>query len=85
MPLTTTQVVAAEAAKRLLADEAFLAILMRIQENATENSVFLEDPTAREAHRQMVLAVMRIRAELQYDADLPEATKAADELSRSFE
>ena len=85
MPLTTLQVVAAEAAKRLLADEAFLAILTRIQENATQNSVFLDEPNDREAHRQMVLAVMRIRAELQYDADLPEATKAADELSRSFE
>lgn len=85
MPLTTTQVVAAEAAKRLLADQAFTDILDRITANATGNAVFLDEPNDREAHRQMVLAIARIRSELQYDADLPEATRTADELSRSFE
>jgi hypothetical protein len=85
MPLTTSQVVAAEAARRLLADEAFVGILNRITADAAEKAVFLEQADAREVNRQLVLAISRIRGELQADADAPEATRVSDELSRSFE
>ena len=85
MPLTTGQVVAAEAAKRLLADEHFVGILNRITADAAEKAVFLDEPNDREANRQLVLAISRIRGELQADADQPEATRVSDELSRSFE
>ncbi len=85
MPLTNVQMVQAEAAKRLLQDEALMAILNRVTADAAEKAVFLDDGNTREANRQLVLAIARIRGELQADADLPEATKAGDELSKSFE
>lgn len=85
MPLSTDQVVAAEAAKRILADEAFVGVLNRITADAAEKAVFLDDKPTREANRQLVLAIARIRGELQADADLPESVKAGDELAKSFE
>jgi hypothetical protein len=85
MPITSEQLVAAEAAKRMLADEAFGRVLNRITADAAEKAVFLEDEVAREVNRQLVLAVSRIRGELQADADLPEAIKAADAQSKAFE
>jgi glutamate 5-kinase len=83
--LTAEQMIQAEAAKRMLADEHFVRILSRIVEDAAEKAVFLEDEPAREANRQLVLAISRIRGELQADADAPEADKAADKLARAME
>lgn len=85
MPLTSEQQIAAIAAQRLLADEAFVGILNRITADAAEKAVFLDEAEAREVNRQLVLAISRIRSELQADADQPEATRVSDELSRSFE
>jgi len=85
MPLTGAQQIQAEAAKRILADDAFNGVLNRIVTDAAEKAVFLDDAPQREANRQLVLAISRIRGELQADAELPEADKAATELARSME
>ena len=85
MPLTTEQVQAATAAQRLLADAAFGNILNLIVEDAAQKAVFLDDGSQREANRQLVLAISRIRGELQADADLPASVKAADAEARGFE
>jgi hypothetical protein len=85
MPLTAEQLIQAEAAKRMLADEAFVGILNRITADAAEKAVFLEDEPQREANRQLVLAISRIRGELQADADAPEADKQAQQLAREME
>jgi hypothetical protein len=85
MPLTTEQMTAAQAAKRMLADEAFQGILNRIVADAADKAVFNDDAALREANRQLVLAVTRIRGELQADADLPEALAAAEQEARAFE
>lgn len=85
MPLTTEQMIAAEAAKRMLADDAFQGVLNRIVADAADKAVFNDDAALREANRQLVLAVNRIRGELQADADLPEAVKQADLEARAFE
>jgi hypothetical protein len=85
MALTGAQQIQAEAAKRILADEAFNGVLTRIVTDAAEKAVFLDDEALREANRQLVLAISRIRGELQADAELPEADKAATDLARSME
>lgn len=85
MPLSPEQMVQAEAAKRMLADAHFLRILDRIVTDAAEKAVFTENPDEREANRQLVLAISRVRGELQADADLPEAVKASDGLAKSME
>jgi hypothetical protein len=85
MTLSTDQMVQAEAAKRLLSDDAFLAILTRITSDAAEKAVFGDDRHVREVNRQLVLAISRIRGELQADADMPEADKAAEQLNRAME
>jgi hypothetical protein len=77
--------IAAAAAQRILADEAFQAVLNRIAADAAEKSVFALEGMEREANRQLVLAITRIRGELQADADLPEATKAAEHEAKAFE
>ena len=77
--------VQAEAAKRMLADEHFLHILDRIVTDAAEKAVFTENPDEREVNRQLVLAISRVRGELQADADLPEAVKVSDGLAKSME
>jgi len=85
MPLTAEQMKAAQAAQRMLADDAFLAVLKRIADEATQQAVFNTDPIEREAQRQLRLAIARIINELQYDADLPEATRNSDILAKGFE
>jgi hypothetical protein len=85
MPLTAEQMIAATAAQRLLSDDAFNRVINRITEDAAEKAVFLDDATQREVNRQLVLAVSRIRGELQADADLPESIKAADQHAKAFE
>ena len=85
MPLTVEQEISAAAARRMLADDHFLAFFDRITKDAAEKSVFLEEPTQREANRQLVLAISRIMGELKADAELPEAVKASDEHARAME
>ena len=85
MPLTTEQMQAATAAQRLLADAAFGNILNRIVEDAAQKAVFLDDGIQREANRQLVLAISRIRGELQADAELVQSVKAADAEAKAFE
>jgi hypothetical protein len=85
MPLTTEQMTAATAAQRLLADEALRSILNRIVEDAAQKAMFLEDGSAREANRQLVLAISRIRGELQADAELVQSVRAADAEAKAFE
>lgn len=85
MPLTTEQVVACQAAKRMLADEAFQSVLNRIVADAADKAVFNDDAALREANRQLVIAITRIRSELQADADLPEAMAAAEQEAKAFE
>ena len=85
MTLTTEQVVAANAARRLLDDEHFQRIMNRITADAAEKTVWGADEPTREANRQLVLAISRIRGELQGDADAPDAEKAADQLARAME
>jgi hypothetical protein len=85
VPLTTEQMIAATAAQRMLADDAFTSILNRITADAAEKAVFHNDEAAREANRQLVLAISRIRGELQADADLPESVRAAEAQARAME
>jgi hypothetical protein len=85
MPLTTDQMLAATTAQRLMADDGFQSLLNRITATAAEHAVFSGNETEREVNRQLVLAINRIRTELQADADLPEAMKEADALAKSME
>lgn len=85
MPITTAETVAAEAAKRMLADAAFVSVLDRIREKATQQAVFEPDPLAREAQRQLVLAIVRLWDELRGDAELPAAVKERDIMAKAFE
>jgi hypothetical protein len=85
MALSTEQMQAATAAQRLLADEGLRGVFNRIVEDAAQKAVFLDDAPAREANRQLVLAVSRIRGELQADAELPASTRAAEAEAKAFE
>lgn len=85
MPLTTEQMTAATAAQRLLADEGLRGILNRIVEDAAQKAVFGDSEAAREANRQLVLAISRIRGELQADAELPASERAAEAEAKAFE
>jgi hypothetical protein len=85
MALSTEQMRAATAAQRLLADEGLRGVLNRIVEDAAQKAVFLDDGPAREANRQLVLAISRIRGELQADAELVESVRAAEREAKAFE
>jgi len=85
MPLTADQMVAAAAARRMLEDPHFNGILDHIVQDAAEKAVFLDDAGTREVNRQLVLAINRIRGELQANADAPEADKAAEQQARAME
>ena len=85
MPLSAEQAKQAIAAKRLQEDPALQATLDRIVEAATGSAIYLDDPRAREDNRMLVIAVTRLRMELQADADLPEELQSAEALARSME
>ncbi len=57
----------------------------RSSRNAAGQALFLDRPEDREQARQMVIAVSRVRNELQAAADLPEDGRTADVLARSME
>jgi len=85
MTLTVEQARAALTAQRLLSDDGFLKVLKRIEDDATQSAVYADTHEAREQQRQMVLAITRLRAELIYDAELPDAEESVAELARSME
>jgi DNA-binding FrmR family transcriptional regulator len=85
MTLTRDEMVAAQAAQRLLDDEHLKRIFNRIAEDAGEAMILAESADAREASRQMVLALRRIRGEMEADAQMPEADKEAEQHARAME
>jgi hypothetical protein len=85
MPLTVEQIRLARAARRMLDDDQFQAVLDNVVAAAAGHALFLDQPDAREQARQMVIAVSRIRNELQAAAELPEDDRTADVLARSME
>jgi hypothetical protein len=85
MPLSGAQMAEAEAARRILGDEHFQAILDRVVATAVGHAMFLDRCEEREHYRQIVIAVGHIRNEILAAAELPEADKAATELARSME
>ena len=85
MAITPAQMVRAVAARRMLDDEQFQSVLDAIVANAAGQALFLDRPEDREQARQLVIAVSRVRNELQAAADLPEDGRTADVLARSME
>jgi hypothetical protein len=85
MPLTGAQMAEADAARRILADEHFQAILDRVVATAVGHAMFLNRSEEREHYRQIVIAVSHIRNEILAVAELPDADKAASDLARSME
>ncbi len=85
MTLTREEMIQAEAAKRMIADPAFNSVLDRIIKNGTHYALFADEPTDRETHRLLVIAVKRIRAELEADAESVEADRDAEQLARAME
>ena len=85
MPLSAERLIQCEAAKRFIADPHFNALLDRIAKEATHNAVFLDAAPAREASRQLILALKRLWEELESDAEAPEADAAATLHSQSME
>jgi hypothetical protein len=77
--------VQSEAAKRMLADVHFQAILNRVVADAASRAMFLPDPAQREEYRQIVVAVGMIRNEITGDAELADAARAADNMAREME
>ena len=85
MTLTAEQMIAATAARRMLDDEHFKAVLDHIVKEAAELAVFSGDANERETGRQTVLAINRIRGQLEANADAPMAEKQAEQMARAME
>ena len=85
MPITAEQMKQAIGARRLQDDAVLQGVLDRIVEDATGQAIYLHNVHDREAARQLVLAITRIRVHLQADADLPEEIKNAEALAKSME
>jgi hypothetical protein len=85
MALTGEEMTAAAAARRMLDDPHFNGILDHIVKEAAAKAVFNDDAADREANRQLVLAINRVRGQLQANADAPEADKAQEQLARAME
>ena len=83
--LTTAQIVAAEGAKRLLADDIFNGAIDEIMRDATQKAIIATDQQERESNRHMVLALMHFRGSLEAAVENVESIKAEAERSRSFE
>ena len=85
MTLSAERLIQCEAAKRFIADPHFNALINRLADEATKNAIFLDEAPAREACRQLVLALSRIWQELEADAEAPEADAAATLHAQSME
>ena len=85
MPLTPEQMVHAVAAQRMIEDKTFQAVLDHIVKDSAERTVWGHDEAAREASRQQVLAIARIRGEIEALAQAPQAEKDAELQARAME
>jgi hypothetical protein len=83
--LTTDQIVAAEGAKRLLSDRIFNDTIDELIRDATQKSVILDDAGQREANRQTVLALMRLRGALEAAVDYVDAARDDARAAKRFE
>ena len=83
--LSTEQIVAAEGARYLLENPIFTGCMDEIVRDATEKAIILDDPGEREASRQLVLAVGRIRGSLEAAVDYVASAQAEEQRSKSFE
>lgn len=74
-----------EAAKRLSADEQLNALFDAMIADATHGVVFNDDAANREACRQLVLAIGRVRANLEFAANWRAEREAEERRTKSFE
>ena len=84
-PSVSEKLLASEAAKRLIADPTLQQLFDALIADSTQQAIFLDDPAQREAQRQMVLAIGRVRAALEVAATWREQEAAEAQRSRSFE
>jgi hypothetical protein len=85
MTLTAEQRMRCEAARRMLEDPHFQAVLDRVVSDAAGHAMFLPDPTQREEYRRIVIAVGLIRNEITADAEAVEADRATEAINREME
>jgi hypothetical protein len=83
--LTTEQIVAAEGAKRLLADPIFNGAIDEVVRDATQKAIILDDPVERENNRHLVLALGRFRGSLEAAVEFVESAKTMADRAKSFE
>jgi hypothetical protein len=84
-PSVSEKIIASEGAKRLLADPILRDVLDLLIQDATQAAVFHLDPAEREANRQLVLAISRLRGSLEVAATWQEQREAEERSARSFE
>ncbi len=85
MPLTTDQIIAAEGAKRLLADPIFNDTLDTLIADATQKAIIADAEIEREANRQMVLALGRFRGALEAAVDYVNAARDDESRAKAHE
>jgi hypothetical protein len=85
MALTTDQIVAAEGAKRLLSDPIFNDTINELIADATQKAIIADAKQDREAHRQLVLALGRVRGALEAAIDYVESEKESAQRAKAFE
>lgn len=85
MPLSAKEIADALRAKRLLADPIFADTLNEMVQIETERAILIDDPVQREASRQIVLAIGRIRATLEATVAIAESQTEHDALAREME
>lgn len=84
-PTVSEKLLAAEGAKRLLADPTLQGLFDALIQDATQQAIFLTDPAEREAQRQLVLAIGRVRAALEVASTWREQEAAEQQRTKSFE
>lgn len=84
-PGVSERLLASEGAKRLLADPVLREVLDVMIADATQQAIFVDDPAAREAQRQLVLAISRLRGTLEVIATHREQEAIEERSARSFE
>lgn len=84
-PSVSEKLLASEGARRLLVDPVLKDLLDALIADATQRAIFLDDPAQREAERQIVLAIGRVRGALEVAATWQEQEAASKRSERSFE
>lgn len=84
-PTVSEKLLAQEGAKRLLADPVLQQLFDALVADATMQAIFLADAAEREAQRQIVLAIGRIRGALEVAATWREQQQAEERRATSFE